>query len=304
MKNDTLKTIAFSTLALLAIAPLAQAQVSASVTGDTGAGGVQVTSVKTGGYSVTVKGEDDEAGGEREREGSDDGKMEDGTRGANIEVKATLEGEGRGGAEGEKEQARTTLREREDDEALKHVQLRLEAKDLLSTDEGNNGEGTTTAIEGTSSERMMMREAKDVHTEAELKNFVRAHAKEDEALKQVEVADGTVNVVYEEPAELFGFINTKLSAHVAVDKEGNVQVTYPWYHIFMKKHAARESIQSDIARALAAQNKMEKEGMASTTASAATTQATIAAGLGIPNIFEIIANSLKSARVTGEAQMQ
>ena len=123
-------------------------------------------------------------------------------------------------------------------------------------------------------------------------------------MKQVEVVDGAVNVVYDEPAELFGFLNTTIPTHVSVNAKGDVQVTYPWYHIFMKKHAARESIQSDIARALAAESKATREGMASTTASASTTQATIAAGLGIPNIFEIIANSLKGARVTGEASMQ
>ena len=303
MKNDKLKTIAFSTLALLAFAPLAQAQISASVTGDTSAGSVQVTSVTTDGYSMTVKGEDDAAGGERDREGSDAGKTEDDTRGSKVEAKATLEREERGTMEREEEQTRTTSREREDDEALKHIQLRLEAKDLLSS-EGDNREEMTTVNKGTSSERMMVREVRDVHSEADLKQFVRTKVKEDESIKQVEVNNGKVEVQYEEPAELFGFINMTLAAHVAVDQAGNVQVTYPWYHIFMKKHATRESIQSDIARALAAQNKMEKEGMASTTVSASTTQATITAGLGIPNIFEIITNSLRSARIAGEATMQ
>lgn len=298
MKNDTLKTIAFGTLTVLAFAPFAHAQVSASVTG------VQIATPPSDGYSVTVKGENGAAGGEREREEGDDGKTEDGARGAKVEVKAALEREERGTAEQEKEQSRTTSREREDDEALKHIQLRLEEQDLLSADEDGSDEGTTTETEGTSSERMMVREVRDVHSEADLKQFVRTKVKEDESIKQVEVNNGKVEVQYEEPAELFGFINMTLAAHVAVDQAGNVQVTYPWYHIFMKKHATRESIQSDIARALAAQNKMEKEGMASTTVSASTTQATITAGLGIPNIFEIITNSLRSARIAGEATMQ
>lgn len=301
MKNNMLKTIAFGTLSVLAFAPLAQAQVTGSVTGTAD---VQVTPVKVGGYSVTVKGEDDGAGSEREGgEGEDNGKMEDGARAEKPEVKNEREGstEEKGVPTLYREESHD--RDGEGDEALKHIQLRLETKDLLSNDNNNETGTTSTEVAGTSSQ-MMVRNAAEVHTEAELKNFVRTRAQEDQALKQVEVADGTVSVTYDEPAELFGFINTKIATHVNVDQAGNVEVTYPWYHIFMKKHASRASIQSDIARALAAENKAGKEGMASTTASASTTQATIAAGLGIPNIFEIIANSLKSARVTGEASMQ
>lgn len=295
MKQNKLKTITFGILALFAFAPLAQAQVSSglAITGD-----VQVAPVKAGVYSVTVKTDDERDDSDDER--SDDEKMEDGTRGEKLEVKEVSESSER---EEEKERTSTTsFRDDDDDQAFMHINLRMEEKDLLST-ENDDAESTTT-VSASTSLRVMIRDVEDVHSEADLKSFVRTKAKEDKSIKQVQVVDGAVNVVYDEPAELFGFINTTVATHVTVDAKGGVQVTYPWYHIFMKKHAARESIQSNIARALAAERKFTKEGMASTTASASTTQATIALGLGIPNIFEIIANSLKGARVTGEASMQ
>lgn len=273
MKQYTFKTITFGVLALFALAPLAQAQVSAglAITGDP-----QVTSVKTGGYSVTVKGDDDDEREDDDRKMEDDDRDEDDIAKEMNELAKHLE---------EKERERS----KEEDEALRHLQLRLEEKDLKEDERNASATGTAVVTR--------VREAKSVRNEEDLKNFVRTKASEDESIKNVEVIDGAVDVSYDEPAELFGFINTTVATHVTVDAKGDVRVTYPWYHIFMKKHAARESIQSDIARALAAESKATREGMASTT------QAMIAEGLGIPNIFEIIANTLKSARMTGEAAM-
>ncbi len=55
----------------------------------------------------------------------------------------------------------------------------------------------------------------------------------------------------------------------------------------MKKEVIKESLRANIARAIAAERKALSEGMSTTTA-----QATIAAGLGIPDIFDIIIDAL------------
>ncbi len=280
-----IQTVTLGVLALFAFAPLAQAEQGVPMLTSVD---VQVGQVRVTETSSVGRGGDDADKEEDDAVSTTD----DGTRGDG-------EGERERNENVEREQAETpTLYGESDDvdDAFDHVQFRMEEKELKRNEDEDPTIGAEVMME--------VRAAKNVRTEEEFKTFVRTKAREDESLKQVEVADGVVNVEYDEPAEFLGFINTKITTRVSVNKEGDVAVAYPWYHIFMKKHAARESIQSDIARALATQNKMEKEGMASTTVTASTTQATIAAGLGIPNIFEIIANSLRSARIAGEATME
>lgn len=149
-----------------------------------------------------------------------------------------------------------------------------------------------------SNTRVTIDDPADVHTVADFEAFVSTAAQEDENLNEVSVDDGKVNVAYEVPAELFGFIDTKINARVSADAKGNVEVAYPWYHIFTKKHVSSASLQSSIARAIAAERKGEKEGIAS-----ATIQPTIALALGVPDIFEIIASTLKSVSVEAEASV-
>jgi hypothetical protein len=140
--------------------------------------------------------------------------------------------------------------------------------------------------------------AAKVKSEHDLEDFMHHKAKADMHLKGVEVKDGKVEVKYAQPAKFFGFMKTTINARASVDAKDTVEVKYPWYHIFMKKHVSQASMQSNIARAVAAERKGIKEGMAT-----ATMQAEIEAGMGIPNLFEIIANELQSARVKAEAEV-
>jgi hypothetical protein len=139
--------------------------------------------------------------------------------------------------------------------------------------------------------------AAKVKSEHDLEDFMHHKAKADMHLKGVEVKDGKVEVKYAQPAKFFGFMKTTINARASVDAKDTVEVKYPWYHIFMKKHVSQASMQSNIARAVAAERKGMMEGMATTTM-----QAEIEAGMGIPNLFEIIANELQSARVKAEAE--
>ena len=307
MKNYNMKSAALGTMLFLAFAPFAQAAVavngSASESGGESSDSMTLDTHTNAGVTVSTEGERKD--GEGGSMGSEANK-EDGSRGEKPEkperpekMKAGI----RVGGEGEHstgiERAKEVANEHAD-EALKSAELHIDVVALLKSDNGN---GTST-IEGTSSATVQL-EAKDVHSTADLKHFIAAKARGDAHLKQVELKDGKVEVQYEEPAEWFGFINTTVPTNVSVDAKGDVQVTYPWYHIFMKKTVSRASIQSDIARALAAEKKAAGEGVATSSMSATTSmQATIATGLGIPNIFEIIANSLRGAYVKGEAAIQ
>ncbi len=137
----------------------------------------------------------------------------------------------------------------------------------------------------------------DVHSEIDLKYFIAHKAKADAHIKAVEVSGGKVEVEYEESGKWFGVLTGKVNAHASADVKGNVEVKYPWYHIFMNGTHSSASLQSQIARAIAAEKKADKAGVSSTTL-----RADASATFGVPDLFEIIANTLKktsaSATVT------
>lgn len=139
-------------------------------------------------------------------------------------------------------------------------------------------------------------EAADVHSESDFKHFVAHKAKADAHIKSVDVMDGTVDVEYEESGKWFGILSGKVEAHASADVKGNVEVKYPWYHIFMNGTHSSASLQSEIARAIAAEKKGVKEGMSSTTM-----RTEISAAFGVPNLFEIIANTLKKSSASATA---
>ena len=107
----------------------------------------------------------------------------------------------------------------------------------------------------------------EVRTEADLRGFIRQASKEDARLKSVDIKEGKVEVEYDQDAKLFGFIKT---------------------------------LQSDIARALDAERKMTAEGTSTTSA-----EATISAGVGIADIFDIITRTLRgSASASASASVE
>ena len=143
--------------------------------------------------------------------------------------------------------------------------------------------------------------ADDVHSEIDFKHFVAHKAKSDAHIKSVEVSGGKVEVEYEESGKWFGFMSGNVNAHASADVYGDVVVSYPWYHIFMNGTHSSASLQSEIARAIAAEKKADKAGVSSTTI-----RADIKAAFGVPDLFEIIANTLKktSASATASAAVK
>ncbi|OGZ12038.1 MAG: hypothetical protein A3C93_04535 [Candidatus Lloydbacteria bacterium RIFCSPHIGHO2_02_FULL_54_17] len=138
-----------------------------------------------------------------------------------------------------------------------------------------------------------------VHSQADFEHFVAHKAKNDEDIKEVEVKDGKIKVSYRMPAKFLGFMGTSMNVRARADGEGNVDVSYPWYHIFMKKNVSSASLQADIARALAAQRKGVKEGVATTTI-----EAEVEAAFDAPNLFEIIADILHGASRGAQAKAE
>ena len=138
--------------------------------------------------------------------------------------------------------------------------------------------------------------ASEVHSELDFKHFVAHKAKADAHIKSVDVSDGTVEVGYEESGKWFGFISGTVEAKATADAKGNVEVAYPWYHIFMSGTNSSASLQSEIARGMAAEKKGEKEGVSSTTM-----RANISAAFAVPNLFEIIVNALHKTSASATA---
>lgn len=270
MKNTHIQSVAAATVLLFALAPLAHAAIELKGAVNVDMDSTMEAGVKMNSGASATTGAKMEAGAE--------GEMHIMRGGENMmgEEGGMMEGEERG-----VERAQMMADEHALD-VLADVELRLDLR--KGGDEHAAGEAEIDT-------------AAKVRTEHDLEDFMHHKAKADMHLKAVEVKDGKVEVEYAEPAKLFGFMKTTINARASVDGEDNVKVEYPWYHIFMKKHVTKASLQSNIARAIAAERKAVKEGMSTTTI-----EAKIQTAMGIPNLFEIIANELQSARVKAEAE--
>lgn len=145
-------------------------------------------------------------------------------------------------------------------------------------------------------EESSVSDANEVHTSQDFSHFVALKAKHDANIKSVDVTDDKVEVEYKEPAKLFGFINSSVTAHATADIKGNVEVSYPWYHIFMKKQSSSAALQSKIALAIAAEQKGERSGSASTSMESQTS-------LALPHLFDVVARALKSASASADASV-
>lgn len=266
MKQHKLMIVAV--LALVAVTSFAQAQVNVGVT----------TSVSAGGVVNTVADKQmDDGIDEKKSEGSE------GKASIEIEVKDNDEDDDKNEDE-----------DTDEDDLLDEVTLDMDEDDF----EVESGAGSTIDSEA----MLEMQDADDVHSEADLKLFIRAQANEDKNIKEVQVASGTVKIVYDEPVEFFGVINMTVPTEVSVDAQGNITVEYPWYHIFMKKHFTRSSIQADIASSIA-QESTTPVALTATSSTAVNSRVTALAKVDVAEMLEILIKSLKKVRLAGEASI-
>lgn len=274
MKNTSFLSTALVAV-LCATTSIAYASIAVSDDGSVDIQGVMPVQVKGDTVSITQDGQTVSAKGTGEVEM----RMEDGTL-----IKA--DGSGKMEMMGATENSTGGERAMEvaDEHALDMLELHLDMSD-------------DSVVEDVSLETPSFDE---VRTEADLRGFIRQTSKEDARLKSVDIKEGKVEVEYDQDAKLFGFIKTTLRTHTSVDTNENVEVSYPWYHIFMKKEQSKATLQSEIARALAAERKMTAEGTSTTSA-----EASISAGVGIADIFDIITRTLRgSASASASASVE
>ena len=107
----------------------------------------------------------------------------------------------------------------------------------------NDNEASTT--EGTTTEA----DVDSVKDENSLAAFAHASLRSEERLRAVELSSSTVNVQYDAPSKLFGFIPMNVPANVEVSGNGNVNVSYPWYSFLFATNKAQ--LQNKIAEAVA-----------------------------------------------------
>lgn len=270
MKNTyQYKTITIVAGVLFALAPLAHAAVllNSETEVKANSGAMVQTGINISASATPVKG----VYGEGEIH------TNVGTKALQIEDGSDIEGGERGGMNGS---ARTDIHTNINTAAsLENVELHFDADaDMDDTEESS------------------VNDANEVHTSQDFSHFVALKAKHDANLKSVDVSDDKVEVEYKEPAKLFGFINSSVTAHATADIKGNVEVSYPWYHIFMKKQTSSAALQSKIALAIAAEQKGERSGSASTSMESQTS-------LALPHLFDIVATALKSASASADASV-
>ncbi|MDO8520993.1 MAG: hypothetical protein Q7S52_02660 [bacterium] len=141
--------------------------------------------------------------------------------------------------------------------------------------------------------------AAKVHSSADFEHFVAHKAKSDSDIKEVDIKDGKVKVHYRMPAKFLGFIKGSVNARAEADATGKIEVDYPWYHMFMKKHVSSASLQSEIARAIAAKRMALKAGIP-----VATIEAQVEAAFDAPNLFEMIVDALHGASLKVKAEAE
>ncbi|MDD3531343.1 MAG: hypothetical protein PHV99_02015 [Candidatus Pacebacteria bacterium] len=71
-------------------------------------------------------------------------------------------------------------------------------------------------------------------------------------VKGLDLTSEAVNVDYQTPASLFGFIPMTIPTHIAVSKDKNVDVSYPWYSFLMttNKDAIKTAVSENVQKAL------------------------------------------------------
>ncbi len=90
-------------------------------------------------------------------------------------------------------------------------------------------------------------DANSVVTEEDLTTYVDSQMTTDANLKEVSYTDTTVTVAYKQPAKLFGFISSSLTATAEVQADGTVEVSYPWYAFLYSKTVTAADLETELS---------------------------------------------------------
>ena len=108
------------------------------------------------------------------------------------------------------------------------------------------------SMDAQASSTVGLERAEQVHDRNALRRFAMAKLKADENANEVKLSSTTVEASYPTHARLFGFIPTSLNTRVAINSDGTVSVTLPWYAFLFgtegdKVHAnLEETVQATI----------------------------------------------------------
>lgn len=89
-------------------------------------------------------------------------------------------------------------------------------------------------------------QADSVRTSASLESYAAATVRADERLKSLDMTENGMDMKYRKAAKLLWIIPASLTAHVSVDQQGEVSVSYPWYAFLMSTDESRESLEAEI----------------------------------------------------------
>lgn len=103
------------------------------------------------------------------------------------------------------------------------------------------------SVDTQASSTVEIEHADKVHNKTDLKHFAETKLKGDENANEVKLSSTTVETAYQTHARLFGFIPMSLNTHVAVNNDGTVSVTFPWYAFFFGTE--KDKLQSDLTQA-------------------------------------------------------
>jgi len=111
-------------------------------------------------------------------------------------------------------------------------------ENTLSTDE--EIAGTIVLTRGSLSAEILgnVTAAFEVESDTDLKAYATVLMQADENVSDVSLSEDMVSVRYQQPAELFGFIESSLTVEASVDAQGTVTVSYPWYSFLYSTNKA------------------------------------------------------------------
>ncbi len=129
-------------------------------------------------------------------------------------------------------------------------------------------------------------EADDVDSASDFEHFVSFKAKADNRIKEVEIKDGYLVITYALPVKFFGFWKTSLNTTAEVDSAGTVEVSYPWYSVFMSKDFSKKTLEPAFKASLLAHQHANANSavQATTTASLNANVKTYA----VPHVFDTV----------------
>jgi hypothetical protein len=134
--------------------------------------------------------------------------------------------------------------------------------DLSNTDDSvTNFKDSGSAMAG-GSMGASMSDAAMVSTSDQLKTYAAGMMHSNANVESVQSSNSSVSMNYKESGKLFGFIPTMVKVRSTTDANGNVSLSYPWYHFLVSTNDS--TLKSDMESSI----KSSVSGSASGTLSA------------------------------------